>query len=59
MHKCRICGWTGDAETLTVREMMYHTREEFQYFECGNCHCLQITEVPDNLADYYGDSYYS
>lgn len=59
MYQCRICGWTGDAETLTVREMMYHTREEFQYFECGNCHCLQIAEVPENLADYYGDSYYS
>ena len=59
MNRCRICGWTGEAKTLAVREMMFHTGEEFQYFECGHCHCLQIAEVPENLGDYYGDSYYS
>lgn len=59
MHKCRICGWTGEAELLTIREMMYNTRDEFQYFECASCHCLQITEVPDNLGDYYQNTYYS
>lgn len=59
MHTCRICGWTGDANVLSVKEMFYGTREEFEYFECGNCHCLQITEVPDNLGKYYENNYYS
>lgn len=59
MFKCRICGWVGETSVITVREMMQNTRETFNYFECGNCHCLQIEEVPDNLGDYYGDTYYS
>lgn len=59
MYTCRICGWTGNATPISVKEMQYETNEEFEYFECGNCHCLQIAEVPDNLGDYYGNTYYS
>ena len=51
--------WTGEAETLTVKEMQNDTREEFDYFECGNCHCLQIEEVHGKLDAYYGNTYYS
>lgn len=57
--KCRICGCKNIALELTAREMMIPTRDEFSYFECANCHCLQIKEVPENLGDYYGDNYYS
>ena len=59
MHTCRICGWTGNADIITIPEMQYGTREEFNYFECKNCHCLQITEIPENLFNYYGNTYYS
>lgn len=59
MHKCRICGWIGDVQTVTAREMMQNKKDEFTYFECGNCHCLQIESVPDNLGEYYGEGYYS
>lgn len=59
MHTCRICGWSGNAALITVKEMQYNTREEFPYFECPNCHCLQIEQIPDNLGKYYGDTYYS
>ena len=59
MHKCRICGWMGNTATIKVREMMQNTREEFEYFECGNCHCLQIGKVPVDLYKYYGTDYYS
>ena len=59
MHTCRICGWTGEAYTINVKEMQFDTREEFEYFECGNCHCLQIKDIPENLSSYYGDDYYS
>lgn len=59
MKKCRICGWVGEASPIAAREMMHNTRDEFTYFECGNCHCLQIENVPENLGEYYGSSYYS
>ena len=57
--KCRICGSDKIATKISVREMMIPTRESFEYFECENCHCLQIENVPDNLGDYYGENYYS
>lgn len=56
---CRICGSNKIALVINVKEMMIPTREEFTYFECADCHCLQIKTIPDNLGDYYGDDYYS
>ena len=56
---CRICGTEGNFDTYLVREMMQGTREEFLYFVCDRCQCLQIAEIPENLGDYYGKDYYS
>jgi len=36
---------------------MFGTREEFEYYECSNCGCLQIKTIPENIADYYPKSY--
>lgn len=44
---------------LVAREMMYGTREPFEYVECGSCGCLQIAEVPADLSPYYPAGYYS
>lgn len=33
--------------------MMFGTRLEFEYFECSNCGCLQLSEIPKNIADFY------
>lgn len=57
--RCRVCGSTGQHQTYHVREMMFGTREEFPYFLCAHCGCLQITEIPHNLFKYYPDNYYS
>ena len=57
--RCRICGSEGEFDTYLAREMMQGTREEFRYFVCGNCRCLQIAEIPENLGDYYAGDYYS
>lgn len=57
--KCRICGSDQIVNQLSVREMMIPTREVFDYFECADCHCLQIRDIPDNLGAYYGPDYYS
>lgn len=56
---CRICGGVAEHDRYSVREMMFGTREEFSYFLCAHCGCLQITEIPPNLSNYYPDSYYS
>ena len=56
---CRACGGNSVAETLNVREMMFGTREVFEYFRCQDCGCLQITAVPENIGDYYARDYYS
>lgn len=58
-HTCRVCGAKGEFKSFLAREMMQNKRDEFEYFECAECGCLQIAEVPDNLGDYYGEGYYS
>ena len=58
-HVCKICGAEGNFETYLAREMMQDTKDEFEYFACDQCNCLQISEVPENLGDYYGGKYYS
>jgi len=40
--------------------MMYGLREEFIYFQCSVCGCLQISELPKDIKKYYpADIYYS
>jgi SAM-dependent methyltransferase len=55
---CRICGNQVDNQMHRAREMMFGTRDEFDYLECGSCGTLQIVDVPD-LAKYYPDDYFS
>lgn len=55
---CRICGGAPGARHI-AREMMYGSREEFAYFECAACGCLQIETVPGDLARHYPKAYYS
>jgi SAM-dependent methyltransferase len=38
--------------------MMFGTREEFDYVECGSCGTIQIKELID-VSPYYPDDYYS
>ncbi len=58
-HKCRICSAQGEFASYLVREMFYGTREEFEYFSCPKCNCLQIARIPDDMGRYYSDGYYS
>ena len=57
MESCKICGNTENNDSYTAREMMFGTREEFDYLKCGNCDCLQIKEIPSNLNKYYPPEY--
>lgn len=57
--KCKICGNRTNNCSYGVKEMMFGFKDEFQYMLCSNCGCLQIKDIPQNLADYYPDTYYS
>lgn len=57
--RCRIC----DAESINkyyeVKEMFFGTGEAFLYYECQNCRCIQLADIPADMGIYYGSRYYS
>lgn len=59
--ECRLCGSTGPHQTIAVREMMFGTRELFDYYSCAACDTLQIVNVPEDeeLTRHYPPNYYS
>ena len=57
--KCGICGNEQGNRDYQAREMMFGFDETFAYFQCAQCECLQIAEVPADLGRYYADGYYS
>lgn len=57
--KCRICFNNKDNRSFTAKEMMFGLRDEFEYFECASCGCLQILQMPPDMSRYYPDNYYS
>jgi hypothetical protein len=58
MASCPICSCEG-SKSHTAYEMMYGTRESFEYIECIDCGCLRIAEIPSDLNKYYPKDYYS
>lgn len=56
---CRICGNTDNNQPLQIKEMNLGLLDEFKYFECALCKCVQIDEIPENLNQYYPSNYYS
>jgi hypothetical protein len=56
---CKICSTQAEHETYRCGEKMFQKGVSFDYFQCGNCGCLQISEPPADLAPYYSDNYYS
>ena len=37
--------------------MLLGKRTLWPYYQCGNCGCVQLANVPENLSDYYADDY--
>lgn len=56
---CRICRHVAAAATSSIREMMFGTRETFDYALCPRCGCLQIVTIPADLRHHYPADYYS
>ena len=57
--ECRICSNANENQLYLAKEMMFGFLDEFTYFECSKCGCLQICEVPINISKYYPPEYYS
>ena len=57
--KCKICGNKDNLKEYKVKEVMFGTHESFLYFECEQCGCLQIADIPADMSKYYPDNYYS
>lgn len=56
---CRVCGHSNENRRHVVREMMFGSRERFDYVECTACGCVQISTYPDDLARHYPKDYWN
>jgi SAM-dependent methyltransferase len=56
---CRICGNSANNREFRIREMMLGFRDEFSYFECSKCGCLQISDIPRDIEKYYPPNYHA
>lgn len=45
-------------EEFHIGEMIFGVKDEFIYFECSKCGCLQIAEIPSNMEKYYPQNLY-
>jgi hypothetical protein len=57
--KCRVCDNESGNKVYIVPEMMYGTGETFIYFQCSQCMCLQIADIPSDMTAYYPRDYYT
>jgi len=56
---CVFCGSSQPHERFMLRERMFGLPGEFAYLLCSGCGAMRIESVPDHLADYYPEDYYS
>ena len=59
MYKCQVCHNEINNVPYIGEERMFGMGDQFQYFKCSNCGCLQIASIPENLDKYYPENYYS
>jgi 2-polyprenyl-3-methyl-5-hydroxy-6-metoxy-1,4-benzoquinol methylase len=57
--QCKVCGNADFNQYYIGKEMNFGMGDEFTYFQCAKCRCLQITEIPDDMGKYYPENYYS
>lgn len=56
---CKICGNAEGNQAFTAREMMYGSKDKFEYFECRSCGCLQVLLIREDLSKYYPEDFYA
>jgi SAM-dependent methyltransferase len=55
---CPVCELRGSHRRVAVREMMFGTREAFDYLLCPSCGTLRIETVPPDLDRHYPARYH-
>jgi len=58
-YTCMICNNSINNKNFKIKGKTLQVEAEFTYFQCSNCGCLQIAEIPYNIELYYPSSYYS
>ena len=56
---CPICGASDGLESIVLREMLFGTRESFEYRHCHTCGVLWLREPPDDMSAFYPPSYHA
>ncbi len=56
---CSICNNEKYNRGFFTKESLHGFQDEFEYFECARCGCVQIKKIPENIGKYYPDDYYS
>src|SRR5688572_4794133 len=56
---CGICGTSTAPHFYEIPEMMFGLREKFRYFQCEECGCLQLVDIPGQLGRFYAPGYYA
>lgn len=57
--KCKICHNEEKNKTYLIEEVMFGTKEKFNYLECSKCGCLQLIDEIEDMSLYYPENYYS
>ncbi len=55
---CSVCG-SKETEVVSVKEMRNGWREVHEYRFCNSCGFLELKSVPENMARYYENGYYT
>ena len=55
---CKICDHQA-GKIHHTREMLFGFKDEFDYFECARCGCVQLVNEPQDMSKYYPTTYYS
>lgn len=56
---CVACEGLHRVDAFTATERLLGTLEQFEYWECPHCGCVQITRVPEDLARHYPARYFA
>ena len=56
---CPVCGADAGWDPVRLREMMFGTREPFDYGRCRSCDSMVIASIPPDLGRFYPPAYYS
>lgn len=57
--KCQICDNINDNLLHKAKEMLFGFQDEFEYVECGQCGCVQIKKIPEDIEKYYPKTYWN